>query len=54
MHHPVMQENSPMTQSSNVSAPTSITRDQPLAHEVGLLTLANSSDPTYLGFPLLV
>ncbi|KAJ5701426.1 hypothetical protein N7488_008974 [Penicillium malachiteum] len=37
-----------MTQISAVSAPTSI-QDQPLAHEVGLLSLANCSDAKYLG-----
>lgn len=48
-HQHVIHTASPMTQSSAVSAPTSITRDQPLAHEVGLLSLANYSDPKYLG-----
>ncbi|KAB8231324.1 transcription factor domain-containing protein [Aspergillus alliaceus] len=32
-----------------VSASSRITRDQPLAHEVGLLSLTNASDPKYLG-----
>lgn len=40
---------SPTTQSPSVSVPGSITRDQPLAHEVGLLSLANATDPKYLG-----
>ena len=32
-----------------VSSSSRITRDQPLAHEVGLLSLTNASDPKYLG-----
>lgn len=48
-HQHGMHTESPMTQSSGVSAPSSITRDQPLAHEVGLLSLANDRDPKYLG-----
>ncbi|KAH8433837.1 Zn(II)2Cys6 transcription factor [Aspergillus melleus] len=32
-----------------VSGSSRITRDQPLAHEVGLLSLANAADPKYLG-----
>lgn len=31
------------------SLPCNITRGQPLAHEVGLLSLSNASDPKYLG-----
>ncbi|KAH8689581.1 hypothetical protein BGW36DRAFT_391166 [Talaromyces proteolyticus] len=31
------------------SASSRITRDQPLAHEVGMLSLSNASDPKYLG-----
>ncbi|RAK94094.1 hypothetical protein BO79DRAFT_233929 [Aspergillus costaricaensis CBS 115574] len=31
------------------SLPCNITRGQPLAHEVGLLSLANAGDPKYLG-----
>lgn len=32
-----------------ISTSSRITRDQPLAHEVGLLSLSNASDPKYLG-----
>ncbi|KAF7597203.1 hypothetical protein BBP40_009543 [Aspergillus hancockii] len=35
-----------------VSASSRITRDQPLAHEVGLLSLTNASDPNPKGCPL--
>lgn len=42
-------EASPITQPSSTSVPESITRAQPLAHEVGLLSLANATDPKYLG-----
>ncbi|XHG07851.1 hypothetical protein AWENTII_010983 [Aspergillus wentii] len=45
--HP--ESNQPSGQSPAISISSSITRDQPLAHEVGLLSLANGSDPKYLG-----
>ncbi|KAJ6012644.1 hypothetical protein N7522_002999 [Penicillium canescens] len=46
--HPI--QGSPITtRSPSVSVPGSITRDHPLSHEVGLLSLANASDPKYLG-----
>ncbi|KAL4789676.1 hypothetical protein BDV19DRAFT_396740 [Aspergillus venezuelensis] len=32
-----------------ISLSSQITRDQPLAHEVGLLSLSNTTDPKYLG-----
>ncbi|OJZ87013.1 hypothetical protein ASPFODRAFT_717554 [Aspergillus luchuensis CBS 106.47] len=40
---------SPAVQSPAVSGSTQITRNQPLAHEVGLLSLANNTEPKYLG-----
>ncbi|CEL11195.1 hypothetical protein ASPCAL14298 [Aspergillus calidoustus] len=36
-------------ESPAVSVSSRITRDQPLAHEVGLLSLSNTTDPKYLG-----
>ncbi|KAJ5232405.1 hypothetical protein N7468_005361 [Penicillium chermesinum] len=47
--HVQVPESSPVTQSPPGSVPGSITRDQPIAHEVGLLSLANATDPKYLG-----
>lgn len=40
---------SPAVPSPAVSGSTQITRNQPLAHEVGLLSLANNTEPKYLG-----
>ncbi|GCB25434.1 positive regulator of purine utilization [Aspergillus awamori] len=40
---------SPPIQSSAVPSSTQITHNQPLAHEVGLLSLASNTDPKYLG-----
>jgi hypothetical protein len=39
----------PTVESPAVSVSSRITRDQPLAHEVGLLSLSNTTDPKYLG-----
>ncbi|KAL4987428.1 fungal-specific transcription factor domain-containing protein [Aspergillus falconensis] len=36
-------------ESSAVSVSSQITRNQPLAHEVGLISLSNTTDPKYLG-----
>ncbi|KAL4900394.1 hypothetical protein BDW74DRAFT_188244 [Aspergillus multicolor] len=39
----------PDTESPAVSVSSQITREQPLAHEVGLISLSNTTDPKYLG-----
>ncbi|RDW64565.1 fungal specific transcription factor domain-containing protein [Aspergillus mulundensis] len=39
----------PSAESPAVSVSSRITREQPLAHEVGLISLSNTSDPKYLG-----
>ncbi|PYH64929.1 fungal specific transcription factor domain-containing protein [Aspergillus vadensis CBS 113365] len=51
-HHGIdlgQEHHSPPVQSPAVSGSTQITRNQPLAHEVGLLSLANNTEPKYLG-----
>lgn len=43
------QTQTPVAESPASSLSSQITRHQPLAHEVGLLSLSNTTDPKYLG-----